>query len=185
MRIFIVRHTRVGVDKGTCYGWSDVPVADSFEEEARETFTHLQQEMKVYGISHFDVCYSSPLSRAMKLAHYCGFQPITDSRLKEYNMGEWEMDNYDNLWKNDPRFHKWTDHYDTMSTPEGESFPEFYQRVTDVFYGIKQQQFENVVIFAHGGVCICGGIYAGLFTVKEAYNDSNMTPYGGIRIIEI
>ena len=34
MDIVLIRHTSVGVPKGTCYGWSDVPVADTFETEA-------------------------------------------------------------------------------------------------------------------------------------------------------
>ena len=34
MDIVLIRHTSVGVEKGTCYGWSDVPVADTFETEA-------------------------------------------------------------------------------------------------------------------------------------------------------
>ena len=41
MDIIMVRHTRVGVPKGTCYGWSDVPVADTFEQEATLTKSNL------------------------------------------------------------------------------------------------------------------------------------------------
>ena len=37
----MIRHTSVGVPKGTCYGWSDVPVADTFEAEAAETKRNL------------------------------------------------------------------------------------------------------------------------------------------------
>ena len=32
MKVTLIRHTKVDVPKGTCYGWSDVPVANSFEE---------------------------------------------------------------------------------------------------------------------------------------------------------
>ena len=28
MDVILIRHTSVNVPKGTCYGWSDVPVAD-------------------------------------------------------------------------------------------------------------------------------------------------------------
>ena len=85
----MVRHTRVGVPKGTCYGWSDVPVADTFEEEAANTKKHLDDIFKEHAP---DIVFSSPLTRACKLAAYCGYDtPLLDNRLKEMNMGEWEM----------------------------------------------------------------------------------------------
>ena len=65
MDIVLVRHTSVGVPKGTCYGWSDVPVAETFEDEAAETKRNL-------GTDAFDAVFSSPLTRARKLAEYCG-----------------------------------------------------------------------------------------------------------------
>ena len=34
MKITLIRHTRVAVETGICYGWSDVDVAPSFETEA-------------------------------------------------------------------------------------------------------------------------------------------------------
>ena len=34
MNVYLIRHTSVAVPQGTCYGQSDVPVKDSFEEEA-------------------------------------------------------------------------------------------------------------------------------------------------------
>lgn len=92
----MIRHTRVGVPKGTCYGWSDVPVADTFEAESMQTAKNLK-EILSDGIVP-DKIYSSPLTRAMKLSKYCGFSnPVKDDRLKEMNMGEWEMQKYDEI----------------------------------------------------------------------------------------
>lgn len=91
MDIVLIRHTSVGVPKGTCYGWSDVPVADTFETEAEETKKNL-------GTVEFDAVFSSPLTRARKLAAFCGYDtPIVDDRLKEMNMGDWEMKNLTRL----------------------------------------------------------------------------------------
>ena len=91
MEIVLVRHTSVGVPKGTCYGWSDVPVAATFETEAAETKRRL-------GTEPFDAVYSSPLTRARKLAAYCGWpSPVVDDRLKEMNMGDWEMKLFDEI----------------------------------------------------------------------------------------
>jgi len=41
MEVVLIRHTSVDVPKGTCYGWSDVPVAETFEHEAAETKAQL------------------------------------------------------------------------------------------------------------------------------------------------
>ena len=57
MDIVLIRHTSVGVPKGTCYGWSDVPVAETFEQEAAVTKSNL-------GDGAFDAVFSSPLTRA-------------------------------------------------------------------------------------------------------------------------
>ena len=37
MEIILVRHTSVALDKGTCYGWTDVELSDTFEQEAHLT----------------------------------------------------------------------------------------------------------------------------------------------------
>ena len=35
MKITLIRHTKVDVPSGTCYGWTDVPLAPTFPDEAR------------------------------------------------------------------------------------------------------------------------------------------------------
>ena len=103
MRVTMIRHTSVAVPKGTCYGWSDVPVADTFEQEAAVTRAKLEGMV-------FDQVYSSPLTRATKLAAYCGFpSPVLDDRLKEMNMGDWEMQRYDDIC--DEALQRWYDDY--------------------------------------------------------------------------
>ena len=91
MKITLIRHTRVAVETGICYGWSDVGVAPSFETEASRVKENISNEQ-------FDIVYSSPLSRCRKLAAFCGFhEPILDDRLKELNFGEWEMKSWNEL----------------------------------------------------------------------------------------
>ena len=38
MEVILIRHTSVDVPKGVCYGQTDVPLRDSFEEEASKNF---------------------------------------------------------------------------------------------------------------------------------------------------
>ncbi|MDE6452561.1 MAG: histidine phosphatase family protein, partial [Odoribacter sp.] len=72
MKITLIRHTRVTIPPGICYGWSDVDVAPSFETEAGQVKKGILYE-------RFDAVYSSPLSRCRKLAAFCGFhQPVLD-----------------------------------------------------------------------------------------------------------
>ena len=47
MKITQIRHTRVAVETGICYGWSDVGVAPSFETEAsRGQSKHFQRTVR-------------------------------------------------------------------------------------------------------------------------------------------
>lgn len=171
----MIRHTSVAVPKGTCYGWSDVPVADTFEQEAAVT------RAKLEGMA-FDQVYSSPLTRATKLAAYCGFHtPILDDRLKEMNMGDWEMQRYDEI--RDEALQRWYDDYMHLPATGGESFPMLHTRVSAFLDELRAKPFRHVAIFAHGGVLVSAGIYAGLFGEENAFSHS--VPYGGIQEIRI
>ena len=96
-----IRHTSVAVPRGVCYGQSDVPLAGGFPDEA----VIVKRNLEKYS---FDAVYSSPLSRCLKLAAYCGYDtPILDSRLMEMNFGDWEMKRYDEI--TDSRLQLWYD----------------------------------------------------------------------------
>ena len=124
MKITLIRHTRVAVETGICYGWSDVGVAPSFETEASRVKENISNEQ-------FDIVYSSPLSRCRKLAAFCGFhEPILDDRLKELNFGEWEMKSWNEL-SSDPRSEAWFKDWVNNPTPNGESLQDQYDRVSD------------------------------------------------------
>jgi alpha-ribazole phosphatase len=178
MKVTLIRHTKVGVPKGTCYGWSDVPVANTFLQEAAETKENLEPSKP------FDIIYSSPLTRARKLAAVCGYShPQLDDRLKEMNMGDWEMRLYDDIAKEDPHILDWYNDYMHLAATGGESFPILYERVSNFLDELSNKPYNNVAIFAHGGVLICAGIYGKLFKKENAFE--NLTDYGGIETIEI
>ena len=179
MEITLIRHTSVGVPKGTCYGWSDVPVAETFEQEAAETRRQLQEIINEQG--NFDVVFSSPLSRARKLAAFCGYpDAILDDRLKEMNMGAWEMRRYEDIEHEDPHIQEWYQDYLNLAATDGEGFPQLYQRVAGFLKELtsKTDPKKRVAIFAHGGVLACAAIYARQYKPEEAYR--HLTPYGGI-----
>ena len=56
MNVTLIRHTRVNVAPGMCYGRTDVDVAASFPEEAERVRTAISEQ-------RFDAVWSSPLQR--------------------------------------------------------------------------------------------------------------------------
>ena len=171
MEIILIRHTSVDVPPGVCYGQTDVPLKATFEEEAAVT----AENMKKY--FPFEHAYTSPLTRCVRLASYCGYPDAErDNRLMEINFGSWEMKPFDH--NNDPRLQEWYADYLNVAATGGESFAMQYQRVSGFLDELKQKSYKKVAIFAHGGVLICAQIYAGIIQMEEAF--SALTPYGGI-----
>lgn len=170
MEIYMIRHTAVDVPFGVCYGQTDVPLKESFEEEATIVKGNLKN-------IPFDAYFSSPLSRCTKLANYCGYSHATyDDRLKELNFGDWEMQEFNRI--NDPRLAEWFADYLHVPTTNGESFEQLHARVANFLDELKTQDYERVAVFAHGGVLIAAQVYAGLVNAEEGFK--NLTPYGGI-----
>src|SRR5690606_37382738 len=89
MEIYVVRHTKVAVNKGICYGQTDVALADSFQEELAVLKNHLPND--------FDQLFSSPLSRCKTLAEPFSSEIIFDDRLKEMHFGDWEMKTWNDI----------------------------------------------------------------------------------------
>jgi alpha-ribazole phosphatase len=151
-------------------------VAATFEQEAEVTKQNLAQYLP------FDAVFASPLTRARRLAAYCGYpQPRLDNRLKEMYMGEWEMQSYEEI--TNPYKEEWYNDYMHLPTPGGEGFPQVYQRVAAFLDELRQKDYQRVAVFAHGGVLICAGIYGGLFSEADAWD--HLVPYGGMEKIEI
>ena len=171
MEIIWIRHTSVDVPPGVCYGQTDVPLKPTFEQEAAVTKENLQTYRP------FDRAYTSPLTRCVRLAAYCGFPDAErDKRIMEINFGEWEVKPFDG--NDDPRLKEWYADYLNVAATGGESFAMQYRRVSQFLDELKLKDYQRVAIFAHGGVLICAQIYAGLVKPEEAF--SALTPYGGI-----
>lgn len=180
MEVIMVRHTSVDVPKGTCYGWSDVPVAATFCDEAAVTKAQLDSLWKEGGCP--EAAFTSPLTRARVLARYCGFEDATvDRRLMEMNMGDWEMQRYDDIA--DPYLQQWYDDYLHLPTPHGESFPMQCERVGSFLRQLLACNYRRVVVFAHGGVLGAAAICSGLYTPAEAWQ--HLVPYGGILRLDV
>ena len=185
MRLHLIRHTAPDVPAGLCYGQSDVPLASTFAEEVVDVQRRLGALLEGRAPSRI---YSSPLSRCTQLAEACGYAtPLLDERLMELNFGAWELRRFDEI--TDPQLQCWYDDYLYEAPTGGESFYQQTQRVADFLDELRAELTnENspegeVLIFTHGGVLLGAGVWAGLFTLAEAFD--HRSPYGAILTLEI
>lgn len=170
MEITLIRHTSVNVPKGVCYGQTDVPLKESFLQEAAQTAEQLKEDA-------FDAVFVSPLSRCTRLAEYCGYpDAVRDERIKELDFGEWEMQKFDEI--HDPRLQEWYSDYFNVAATGGESFMMQLRRVSEFLDEVRSKKYQRVAVFAHGGVLLCAQIYAGTIKKEEAFGA--LTPYGGV-----
>ena len=142
MEIYVVRHTKVAVNKGICYGQTDVPLADSFQEELANLKNQLPTD--------FDQVFSSPLSRCKTLAATFSSAILFDDRLKEMHFGDWEM----KAWNDIPNeeIQPWYDDFVSTETPNGDSFESLYFRCASFFDELRKQNYKKVLIVTHGGI---------------------------------
>ena len=150
MQVTLIRHTRVNVDPNILYGQLDVGLADTFPKEAAAYRQQLPRD--------FDAVYSSPLTRCKRLAEALEFPQIEfDDRLKEYNFGNWEGLQREEI---DPQIFKtWRANFVNEPAPGGESFLQFYERVSSFYQELVRQDYEKVLIVAHSGVKRCTWSY--------------------------
>lgn len=169
MDLFLVRHTSVNVPKGLCYGQLDVLLNESFKYEAQEV-------AGVLSSFNFIQVYSSPLSRCIRLANFCGYENIIYSpNLLELNFGDWEGKLWDDIQGEEAKawFTNWVD----TKAPNGESFQDLITRVS-IFIQSLPQKDGKILIFTHAGVI---NAFRVLLEYVDKHNVFSETPtYGSI-----
>lgn len=142
MEIYLIRHTTPDVQKGVCYGQSDLDLTESFEEEVELIKPHLPLS--------FDAVYSSPLKRCRLLAERL-FPDIAiqfDDRLKEIHCGDWELLAWDSIGQGELNI--WMGDFVASAIPGGESYQQLYNRVIRFYETLPTD--KRIAIVAHGGV---------------------------------
>jgi alpha-ribazole phosphatase len=142
MFIYLIRHTKPAIEKGICYGQTDLNLVDSFEEEAAVIKNVLPPS-----ISHV---YSSPLTRCKRLAEYLFNSEISfHDDLKELHCGSWEMQ----VWDKIPavELQPWMDDFVQVRVPGGESYMDLFARTVNRYKEIISAPLPAAII-AHGGV---------------------------------
>ena len=140
MQVFLIRHPQPNVDKGICYGQTDLSLASHPQELAGQLLDSLPANIAVY---------SSPLRRCHELAALLHPQPMLDDRLKEMHFGQWEMQ----TWQTIPRqqMNAWVDDPLGYVIPDGESVRQVKQRVLS-FMQEKSGRHESMVMVTHAGI---------------------------------
>lgn len=146
MDLILVRHTSVNVPTGMCYGEIDVPLAGSFNSEARIIQQNLRNDA-------FHAIYSSPLIRCAKLANKLKNEHTIqyDNDLKELNFGTWE----NKFWKDIEQTETakyWFENFVYRKCPDGESYEDLQNRVKQFLELLFQKhKKDTVLIVSHGG----------------------------------
>lgn len=169
MDISFVRHTAVAIDGGaTCYGNTDVPVADTFMQEAAILKTEIADLLP-------DAVFSSPLSRAAMLAEFVGKTPIIyDDRIKEMNFGDWEMKPWNTIIDT-PDIPAFFNYYIDNKVPGGESLSDQRDRVKQFLDEQKSKGYKHILVFCHGGVINCARSIIENLPLQQAF--AKLPPY--------
>ena len=176
MEVYLIRHTKVSVEQGVCYGQKDVDLAESYPEELETVKEKLKN-------INFDAVFTSPLSRAKKLAtDICGDNPVTDDRLMELNFGDWEGKVWDEI--KDPLLPKWMEDFVNKKCSNGESFIMLRDRVLEFWNEVKSMDCSNVAIFTHGGVIRTINAIHKNIKLEDSFNEP-AADYGDVNVITI
>lgn len=145
MKLTLIRHTRLAIASGVCYGQSDIDVATSFSDEVAVLNAKLFNNT-------FDAIYTSPLQRCAKLALMLNAgESKQDNRLQELNFGDWELKPWDDI----PRdiFDQWAHDYAHLAPPNGETFNQLQQRGIE-FLNEMLSHYPNgqIAVVTHGGM---------------------------------
>ena len=145
MKLFFLRHTSLNVDIDVFYGQTDLDVSDRFEQEVKL----IQKKIKNFNIDTNSIkVYSSPLKRCIKLTNKLTENYIVDQRIKEMNLGDWEMKKMSSISKKEKL--DWENNLLSFKIPNGESNNEFLKRLKSFLEDIFKFN-EDALIVCHAG----------------------------------
>lgn len=148
MKLWLLRHARVTLEAGLCYGASDVPADLALTRAAAESAAaRLPRGLPV--------CVSG-LGRAQQLARELHDlrsdlgSAVTDPRLNEMNFGHWELQPWDAM----PRaaFDAWMADFAHHRFGGAESTQQIIERVADALDDLRTQSVGEAVWVTHAGV---------------------------------
>ena len=145
MNIFFLRHTSLDIGEDIFYGQTDVDVSKNFQKELKNIKIKLRKEIR--NLDKIKI-FSSTLIRCVKLSEGLSKNIFYDEKLKELNLGDWEMKPKNKISKKLVK--EWEDNLMTFRIPNGESNQDFLKRLKKFLDEIKKQN-QDVLIVSHAG----------------------------------
>ncbi len=170
MEVILIRHTTPKIEKGVCYGQSDINVEESFEKETsiiQNQITHLDKNIAFF---------SSPLKRCRLLAEKLSKKVSFDDRLKELNFGDWELKKWDDIDKK--TLDVWMNDFVNIAPTNGESYIDMFGRTSELLKELKEKGIKKAVIITHAGVIRSMNAFVNQIPLKDSFNLK--VPYGAI-----
>ena len=149
MEFTLVRHVETtGNYENKFVGVTEV----EYTERGKKQFVQLANVLKEYKV---DQIYSSPISRALKIAKKVGENTSTEVKvideLSEINFGIFEGLHFENILKDYKKhWDDWQNDYLNYCIPKGDSLQSFHSRVTSFIDSIKEEE-GSCMIVCHGG----------------------------------
>lgn len=154
VRFIIVRHGRSTANRaGIFCGQMDAPLNETGFSQAEQTGVWIAENYKI------DAVYSSDLVRVTETvrpaAQRAGLPVITDKRLREVDVGEWQGMSFADAERDHPEDIALYRRYPARFTfPKGESYADMIVRVAEFFEKkARECDGKTVLVGTHGG-CI-------------------------------
>ena len=145
MRIYFLRHTTLDIEDNIFYGQTDVDVSSNFINEVKIIKKKIEGEDLNLKKT---LVISSPLKRCVKLATALNVSFKIDPRIKELDLGDWEMKLMSSIEKSE--IEKWQDNLMEYKVPNGESNKDFLKRLNGFLKDILKFK-QDVLLVAHAG----------------------------------
>ena len=159
MEVYVVRHTRVAVDKGLCYGQSEMPLAATFGEE----YAALKGQLP----AQIDAVFSSSSQRCLQLAAQFSDNVQIEDALLEMDFGDWEGQK----WNDIPAeaLNDWMNDFVHVKAPNGENLVSLSARVSAFLESLRQQNHDQCLIVTHAGAIRCIWAYLLEIPLKNCF----------------
>ncbi len=145
MKIYFLRHTTLDIDDDIFYGQTDVDVSANFLKEV----SVIKKKLKDEGLDFKKtIVVTSPLKRCKKLAKKICDNFTVDPRLKELNLGDWELKKISSI----PKQHikQWENNILDFQIPNGETNKKFLDRLKR-FLNDSKQINQDLLVVTHAG----------------------------------
>lgn len=151
MDLILVRHGDVDAAPGLCLGHTDAPLSAS-------GFGATQQLAATWTERAPRFLFTSDLKRAQQAASVFAarfaIEPLTDARLREVDLGQWDGKRWDDIIRTDgERYEQWSNNWVVQEAPGGESFADVIRRTGAWLSSLLSSTRDDdiVLVVAHVG----------------------------------